>query len=183
MHITPTELPGLLIIEPRVIEDERGFFMESFNQRQFEQVLGACVTFVQDNHSRSHRGVLRGLHYQLPPHAQGKLVRCVAGEVFDVAVDVRRTSPTFGQWHGLYLSADNRRQVWIPAGFAHGFLTLSEQADLLYKATDYYAPETERTLAWDDPQLQITWPALAEPLYLSPKDAAAAPLRLADCFD
>ena len=170
MHITHTTLPGLLIIEPRVIEDERGFFMESFNQRQFEQVLGACVTFVQDNHSRSHRGVLRGLHYQLPPKAQGKLVRVVAGEVFDVAVDIRKYSPTFGKWVGEKLSADNKRQLWIPPGLAHGFLVLSDSAEFLYKTTDYYAPEQERCIRWDDPDLAIEWPIEGEPV-LSAKDA------------
>ena len=174
MHITPTELPGLLIIEPRVIEDERGFFMESFNQRQFEQVLGACVTFVQDNHSRSHRGVLRGLHYQLPPHAQGKLVRCVVGEVFDVAVDIRKSSPTFGQWVGVHLSGENKRQLWIPEGLAHGFLTLSEHAEFIYKTTNYYQPAAERSIVWNDATLAIVWPEMITSPTLSPKDALAA---------
>lgn len=179
MKIIPTEIPGLLILEPRVFEDERGFFFESFNQRAFQEATGLHLTFVQDNHSRSVRSVLRGLHYQLPPKAQGKLVRVVAGEVFDVAVDLRRDSPTFGRWCGDYLSANNKRMLWIPPGFAHGFLVLSDYADFLYKTTDYYAPEYERTILWNDPDLAIDWPLTGTPI-LSAKDRAATRFRDAD---
>jgi dTDP-4-dehydrorhamnose 3,5-epimerase len=166
---------GPLLLTPRVLGDERGFFFESWNQQAFNAAAGDTA-FVQDNHSRSSRGVLRGLHYQLPPHPQGKLVRCVLGEIFDVAVDIRRSSPTFGQWVGAVLSADNKQQLWVPAGFAHGFLTLSEQAEVLYKTTDFWSRECERAIRWDDPQLAIAWPlealAGAEP-QLSEKDAVA----------
>jgi dTDP-4-dehydrorhamnose 3,5-epimerase len=166
---------GPLLLTPRVFGDERGFFFESWNQQAFNAAAGDTA-FVQDNHSRSSRGVLRGLHYQLPPHPQGKLVRCVLGEIFDVAVDIRRSSPTFGQWVGAVLSADNKQQLWVPAGFAHGFLTLSEQAEVLYKTTDFWSRECERAIRWDDPQLGIVWPlealAGAEP-QLSEKDAVA----------
>jgi dTDP-4-dehydrorhamnose 3,5-epimerase len=166
---------GPLLLTPRVFGDERGFFFESWNQQDFNAAAGDTA-FVQDNHSRSSRGVLRGLHYQLPPHPQGKLVRCVLGEIFDVAVDIRRSSPTFGQWVGAVLSADNKQQLWVPAGFAHGFLTLSEQAEVLYKTTDFWSRECERAIRWDDPQLAIAWPlealAGAEP-QLSEKDAVA----------
>ena len=166
---------GPLLLTPRVFGDERGFFFESWNQQAFNAAAGDTA-FVQDNHSRSSRGVLRGLHYQLPPHPQGKLVRCVLGEIFDVAVDIRRSSPTFGQWVGAVLSADNKQQLWVPAGFAHGFLTLSEQAEVLYKTTDFWSRECERAIRWDDPQLAIAWPlealAGAEP-QLSEKDAVA----------
>ena len=169
---------GPLLLTPRVFGDERGFFFESWNQQAFNAAAGDTA-FVQDNHSRSSRGVLRGLHYQLPPHPQGKLVRCVLGEIFDVAVDIRRSSPTFGQWVGAVLSADNYQQLWVPAGFAHGFLTLSEHAEVLYKTTDFWSRECERAIRWDDPQLGISWPleALsgAEP-QLSQKDGAAPPL-------
>lgn len=158
MNIIDTKIPDLKIIEPKVFGDERGFFFESFNQQQFEVAIGRTVTFVQDNHSKSSKGVLRGLHYQLPPHAQGKLVRCIAGEVFDVAVDIRKSSPSFGQWVGVHLSADNKRQLWIPEGFAHGFVTLSETAEFLYKTTNYYAPQSEGCLAWNDSQINIAWP-------------------------
>lgn len=175
------EIPGLLVLEPRVFGDARGFFMESYNARDFAQATGREATFVQDNHSRSTRGVLRGLHYQIR-QPQGKLVRVVAGEVFDVAVDLRRGSPTFGRWAGTRLSAENRRQLWIPEGFAHGFLVLSEYAEFLYKTTDYYAPEHERCLLWNDPALGIDWPLDAAPL-LSDKDRAGVPLRDADLFD
>ena len=168
-------LQGPLLLTPRVFGDERGFFLESWNQQAFNAAAGDTA-FVQDNHSRSSRGVLRGLHYQLPPHPQGKLVRCVLGEIFDVAVDIRRSSPTFGQWVGAVLSADNKQQLWVPAGFAHGFLTLSEQAEVLYKTTDFWSRECERAIRWDDPQLAIAWPlealAGAEP-QLSEKDAVA----------
>jgi len=168
-------LQGPLLLTPRVFGDERGFFFESWNQQAFNAAAGDTA-FVQDNHSRSSRGVLRGLHYQLPPHPQGKLVRCVLGEIFDVAVDIRRSSPTFGQWVGAVLSADNKQQLWVPAGFAHGFLTLSEQAEVLYKTTDFWSRECERAIRWDDPALAIAWPlealAGAEP-QLSEKDAVA----------
>lgn len=166
---------GPLLLTPRVFGDERGFFFESWNQQAFNAAAGDTA-FVQDNHSRSSRGVLRGLHYQLPPHPQGKLVRCVLGEIFDVAVDIRRSSPTFGQWVGAVLSADNKQQLWVPAGFSHGFLTLSEQAEVLYKTTDFWSRECERVIRWDDPQLAIAWPlealAGAEPQLLE-KDAVA----------
>ena len=178
---------GPLLLTPRVFGDERGFFFESWNQQAFNAAAGDTA-FVQDNHSRSSRGVLRGLHYQLPPHPQGKLVRCVLGEIFDVAVDIRRSSPTFGQWVGSALSADNKQQLWVPAGFAHGFLTLSEQAEVLYKTTDFWSRECERAIRWDDPALAIAWPlealAGAEP-QLSEKDAVApllAALSPSDLF-
>ena len=178
---------GPLLLTPRVFGDERGFFFESWNQQAFNAAAGD-TTFVQDNHSRSSRGVLRGLHYQLPPHPQGKLVRCVLGEIFDVVVDIRRSSPTFGQWVGAVLSADNKQQLWVPAGFAHGFLTLSEQAEVLYKTTDFWSRECERAILWDDPALAIAWPleALAGAVpQLSQKDGAApllAELSPADLF-
>ncbi len=172
MQLVSTLLPGVLLLEPRVFGDERGFFFESFNQRAFDEVVGEHVDFVQDNHSKSRRGVLRGLHYQLPPKAQGKLVRVVEGEVFDVAVDLRRASATYGHWAGALLSAANKRQMWIPPGFAHGFVTLSETAEFLYKTTDYYAPEHERCIRWNDPALAIDWGYGQEP-QLSAKDAAA----------
>ena len=169
MNVIKTPIEGLLILEPKVFGDERGFFFESFNASQFREASGLEVDFVQDNHSRSSRGILRGLHYQLPPKAQGKLVRVVVGEVFDVAVDIRKSSPTFGQWYGLTLSAENKRQFWIPPGFAHGFLTLSEHAEFLYKTTDYYSPEHEGSIRWDDPELAIDWPLDGIP-QLSAKD-------------
>ena len=169
MNIVTTRLPEVLIIEPKVFGDERGFFFESFNQRDFNEATGLSLPFVQDNHSKSAKNVLRGLHYQLPPQAQGKLVRVVAGEVFDVAVDIRRDSPNFGQWASAVLSAENRRQLWIPPGFAHGFLVLSDSAEFLYKTTDYYAPALERCIRWDDPALAIDWPLSAAPV-LSAKD-------------
>jgi dTDP-4-dehydrorhamnose 3,5-epimerase len=183
MQVTPTELPEVLILEPRVFGDARGFFMESFNQQAFDAAVGHHVEFVQDNHSRSARGVLRGLHYQLPPHAQGKLVRVTAGTVFDVAVDLRRSSPRFGRWAGVELSADNHRQVWIPPGFAHGFLVLSDSADFLYKTTGYYAPQAEGALRWDDPAIGIAWPDAGVAPQLSAKDAAAPAWSDARCFD
>ena len=166
---------GPLLLTPRVFGDPRGFFFESWNQQAFNAAAGN-TSFVQDNHSRSSRGVLRGLHYQLPPHPQGKLVRCAAGEIFDVAVDIRRRSPTFGRWVGAVLSAENHQQLWVPAGFAHGFLTLSEHAEVLYKTTDFWSRDCERAIRWDDPALAITWPleALAGLLpQLSEKDAVA----------
>ena len=183
MKIIPTSLPGVLILEPRVFGDERGFFLESFNQQVFDAAIGHHVEFVQDNHSRSSRGVLRGLHYQLPPHAQGKLVRVTQGAVFDVAVDMRRSSPTFGRWDGMELSSTNHRQLWTPPGFAHGFLVLSETADFLYKTTDYYAPQCEAAVRWDDPAIGIEWPAIESSLQLSAKDAAAPSLSEALAFD
>jgi dTDP-4-dehydrorhamnose 3,5-epimerase len=169
MHVVPTEIPGVVILEPQVFGDDRGFFFESFNARTFATAVGTDITFVQDNHSRSRRGVLRGLHYQVE-RPQGKLVRVVAGVIFDVAVDIRPGSLTFGRWTGVELSADNKRQLWVPPGLAHGFVVRSETADVLYKTTDYYAPEHERTLRWDDPDLAIDW-GLTEPPLLSEKDA------------
>jgi dTDP-4-dehydrorhamnose 3,5-epimerase len=169
------------VIEPRVFGDDRGFFMESWNQRSFRELTGVQESFVQDNHSRSGRGVLRGLHYQLR-QPQGKLVRVVQGEVFDVAVDVRRSSPTFGRWHGVILSESNRRQFWVPAGFAHGFVVLSESADFLYKTTDYYAPEHERCIAWNDPAVGIDWPLGDIEPKLSAKDQAGLSLAQAEVF-
>ncbi|AEY02713.1 dTDP-4-dehydrorhamnose 3,5-epimerase [Oceanimonas sp. GK1] len=171
MNIIHTTIPDLYVIEPTVFGDERGFFFESFNQRRFEQAIKRQVSFVQDNHSRSAQGVLRGLHYQVAQQ-QGKLVRCTLGEVFDVAVDLRPDSNTFGQWEGMLLSAENKRQVWIPEGFAHGFVVLSEVAEFLYKTTDYYAPEHERAIRWDDPTLAIDWPLPCSPV-LSAKDKQA----------
>lgn len=181
MQVIKMDIPGVLLLEPKVFGDERGFFFESFNARTFNQVVGREVTFVQDNHSRSLKGVLRGLHYQLPPAAQGKLVRCSSGEVFDVAVDLRKSSPTFGQWVGACLSAENNRQMWIPEGFAHGFAVLSEFADFLYKTTDYYTPAFERCICWNDPEIGIVWP-FSDPI-LSGKDAEnAASLSTAQTF-
>lgn len=174
MKITPTAIPEVLLIEPKVFGDARGFFFESFNLRVFQQATGLAPSFVQDNHSRSAKNVLRGLHYQIK-QPQGKLVRVVAGAVFDVAVDIRRGSPTFGQWVGDILSAENRKQLWIPPGFAHGFLVLSDSAECLYKTTDYWAPEHERCIRWDDPQLAIEWPLQGQPA-LSAKDAAGVRL-------
>lgn len=179
--VTPTALPEVLVLEPRVFGDARGFFYESFNARDFAQATGLQVEFVQDNHSKSARGVLRGLHYQIT-HAQGKLVRVVQGEVFDVAVDLRRSSPTFGQWIGVHLSADNHRQLWVPPGFAHGFVVLSESAEFLYKTTDYWYAEHERSLLWNDPAIGIAWPIDFEP-QLAAKDAATRTLAQADLYE
>ena len=179
MQVTPTALPDVLLVEPRVFGDDRGFFYESWNRRAFA-AAGIDVDFVQDNHSRSRRGVLRGLHYQVE-RAQGKLVRAVAGEVFDAVVDLRRSSATFGRSVGVVLSAANRRMLWVPPGFAHGFLVLSEDAEFLYKTTDYWFPEHERTLLWNDPALAIDWP-LAGPPILAAKDAAGTPLAGADTY-
>lgn len=181
MKITPTAIPGVLVIEPRVFADERGFFFESFNARAFAQTTGVTAKFVQDNHSRSVRNTLRGLHYQIR-QTQGKLVRAVAGEIFDVVVDLRRSSPAFGRWAGHPLSAENKNMVWIPAGLAHGFVVLSEYADVLYKTTDYWAPQHERTLLWNDAELAIAWPLAGEPI-LAAKDRAGKPLREAEVFD
>jgi dTDP-4-dehydrorhamnose 3,5-epimerase len=178
--VTPTALPDVLMLEPKVFGDERGFFYESFNARDFADSTGVQCDFVQDNHSKSARGVLRGLHYQIS-HPQGKLVRVVAGEVFDVAVDMRRNSPDFGKWIGIHLSALNKRQLWIPQGFAHGFLVLSESAEFLYKTTDYWYPEHERSVVWNDPDIGIAWPLDGAPL-LSGKDQVAPLLREAAVF-
>jgi dTDP-4-dehydrorhamnose 3,5-epimerase len=180
MHATPLSIPEVVLFEPKVFGDDRGFFLESFNQAQFEKAVGRSYEFVQDNHSKSTQGVLRGLHYQIQ-QAQGKLVRVVAGEVFDVAVDIRRSSPTFGQWVGERLSADNKRQLWVPPGFAHGFVVLSETAEFVYKTTDYYAPAHERSVAWNDPALGIDW-QYADPPKLSAKDMAGKPLAEAEVF-
>lgn len=182
MKITPTALAEVLLLEPRVFGDARGWFCESFNQRAFDEAVGHPVAFVQDNHSHSARGVLRGMHYQLPPHAQGKLVRVVQGVVFDVAVDLRRSSPRFGCCAGAELSAHNHRQLWIPPGFGHGFLVLSESADFLYKTTEYYAPRAEGAVRWDDPALAIPWPDAGVGPVLSAKDAAAPLLGKAITF-
>lgn len=176
MKVIPTAIPDVLILEPKVFGDSRGFFLESFNQRVFTEATGLDVIFVQDNHSRSGKGVLRGLHYQVH-QPQGKLVRVAHGAVFDVAVDIRKSSPTFGQWAGVELTADNHRQMWIPPGLAHGFLVLSETADFLYKTTHYYAPEHERCIAWNDPALGITWPIEELLPRLSAKDAVALGLH------
>ncbi len=180
MKATPLAIPDVFLIEPKVFGDERGFFFESFNQAQFEKAIGKSVQFVQDNHSRSVKNVLRGLHYQIQ-QPQGKLVRVVQGEVFDVAVDLRKSSGTFGQWVGEILSAENKRQLWIPEGFAHGFVVLSETAEFLYKATNYYAPANERCIAWNDSTLDITWPDGLVPL-LSTKDLAGLPLGKAELY-
>ncbi|SFV09767.1 dTDP-4-dehydrorhamnose 3,5-epimerase [Pseudoduganella namucuonensis] len=180
MNVIATPLAGLFVIEPKVFGDERGFFYESFNARRFAELTGVDADFVQDNHSRSAKGVLRGLHYQIQ-QAQGKLVRVTEGAVYDIAVDLRKSSPTFGQSYGLELSAANKRQLWIPAGFAHGFLVTSEHAEFLYKTTDYYAPEFERSLLWNDPALGIAWPLDGEPL-LSGKDKLALPLSQAEVY-
>ncbi len=178
---TPTALPEVLILEPRVFGDDRGFFFESFNQRDFQEVTGVDTPFVQDNHSRSAKGVLRGLHYQIQ-HPQGKLVRVSRGEVFDVAVDLRRSSPNFGKWAGVVLSEENKRQLWVPPGFAHGFVALSDVAEVLYKTTDYWYPEHERSLVWNDPTVAVQWPIDAEPT-LAAKDAAGKLFDEADTFD
>jgi dTDP-4-dehydrorhamnose 3,5-epimerase len=173
MRVTRTALEGVLILEPKVFGDDRGFFLESFNQRAFDDAVGHHVDFVQDNHSRSARGVLRGMHLQAAPHEQGKLVRVVRGSVFDVAVDLRAGSPTFGRWEGVELSEENHRQLWIAPGLAHGFLVTSPFADFLYKTTNYYAPGSERSVRWDDPEIGIAWPDLGAPHVLSDKDARA----------
>jgi dTDP-4-dehydrorhamnose 3,5-epimerase len=179
MQIIPTTLPEVLVFEPKVFGDTRGFFFESFNARAFEQAIGRAVTFVQDNHSRSARNVVRGIHYQIK-QPQGKLVRVIAGEVLDVAVDLRRSSPHFGRWTAVTLSADNRRIAWVPEGFGHGFVVRSESADFLYKTTDYWAPEHERTIRWDDPEIGIDW-GVSAPV-LSQKDAVGARFRVAEVF-
>lgn len=180
MKATPLAIPDVILFEPKVFGDERGFFYESFNQRQFEEAIGRSVQFVQDNHSRSVKGVLRGLHYQTQ-QPQGKLVRVVQGEVFDVAVDIRKTSPTFGHWVGAHLSAENKHQLWVPEGFAHGFVVLSETAEFLYKTTDYYAPQHERSIIWNDADIAIQWPFEGAPT-LSVKDQQGKCLTDADTF-
>jgi dTDP-4-dehydrorhamnose 3,5-epimerase len=180
MNATRLAIPDVIVFEPKVFGDDRGFFFESFNQKVFEEVVGRSVSFVQDNHSRSVKGVLRGLHYQIQ-QSQGKLVRVSHGEVFDVAVDLRKSSATFGKWVGAHLSAENKKQMWVPEGFAHGFVVLSESAEFLYKTTDYWAPEHERSLAWNDPTVAIEWPISEQPA-LSAKDQKAASLQDAEVF-
>jgi len=181
MKITPTNIPDLLIIEPKVFGDERGFFLESFNRKVFEELTGITSEFVQDNHSKSSKGVLRGLHYQIK-QPQGKLLQCGSGEVFVVAVDLRKTSSTFGQWEGVHLLAENKRQFWVPAGFAHGFVVLSDTAEFLYKTNDYYAPEYERCIRWNDEDLAIDWHYEKQPL-VSEKDARGVSFKEADVFE
>ena len=181
MEVIPTKIPDVLMIEPTVFGDDRGFFYESFNKRRFEDATGIAADFVQDNHSKSNKGVLRGLHYQIK-QAQGKLVRVISGEVLDVAVDIRRSSSTFWQWVGAILSGDNKRQFWIPEGFAHGFVVLSDTAEFLYKTTDYYAPEFERCIRWDDAELSIDWQISVEPL-VSEKDAKGVSFKTAELFE
>ena len=180
MKVTPLNIPDVLLIEPQVFGDERGFFYESFNQNKFEEAIGRKINFVQDNHSKSVKGVLRGLHYQLMPKAQGKIVRVIQGEVFDVAVDLRQSSPTFGKWVGEILSSDNKKQMWIPEGFAHGFLTLSDTAEFLYKTTDFYSPEHEQSILWEDKTIGIDWPT--KDVSLSSKDNAALSFKEAKYF-
>ena len=182
MKATPTAIPEVMLIEPKVFGDARGFFCESFNQAAFNAATGTAFEFVQDNHSRSSKGVLRGLHYQLPPHAQGKLVCVVRGAVWDVAVDIRQNSATFGQWVGQELTEDNHKQFWIPPGFAHGFVVLSESADVVYKTTNYYAPQSERGLMWNDPDIGIAWPDLGMEFWLSDKDQKQPLLRNTEVF-
>ncbi|QKD70349.1 dTDP-4-dehydrorhamnose 3,5-epimerase [Proteus terrae] len=176
MNIIPTEIPEVLIIEPKVFEDERGFFYESFNQKQFDEAVGYHVNFVQDNHSKSTKGVLRGLHYQEEPYEQGKLVRCIVGEVFDVAVDIRKNSPTFGKWVGVNLSAENKRQLWIPGGFAHGFYAMTNETEFLYKTTNYYSPKYEMCIKWNDPTLNINWQS--NDIIMSEKDKLGLNFKL-----
>ncbi len=183
MKFTPLAIPDVFLIEPKVFGDARGFFLESFRQDLFNQATGTNYEFIQDNHSRSSKGVLRGLHYQLPPHAQGKLVRVISGAVFDVAVDIRRSSPSFGKWVGVELSAENHHQLWIPPGFAHGFVVLSDTADFVYKTTAYYAPESDRGLLWSDPDIAIAWPQIDIAFSLSEKDRNQPALKQAELFD
>ena len=181
MKVIPLSITDVLLIEPQVFNDNRGFFFESFNQNKFEEAMGKKINFVQDNHSNSFKGVLRGLHYQLPPKAQGKIVRVTQGEVFDVAVDLRKSSPTFGQWVGEILSADNKKQMWIPEGFAHGFVALSDTAEVLYKTTDFYSKEHEQAIRWDDETLSIQWPI--KDISLSAKDETAQSFKEASYFN
>ena len=180
MKVVSTEIPGILIFEPAVFKDERGYFFESFNQKKFEDAVGQNIGFIQDNQSQSGKNVLRGLHYQIK-QAQGKLIRVIQGEIFDVAVDLRRKSPTFGKWAGIALSAENKKQIWLPPGLAHGFLVLSETAEVFYKVTEYYAPQHERSLLWNDHSIAIAWPQSASPI-ISAKDRAATPLAQAEVF-
>lgn len=170
MKFTTLAIPDILVFEPEVLEDQRGFFFESFNQSGFDKVMGRKITFVQDNHSKSIKGVLRGLHFQLPPKGQGKLIRVIQGQIYDVAVDLRKTSPTFGHWVGEMLSADNKKQIWIPEGFAHGFITLSDDSEVLYKATDFYSPIHEQCLIWNDPEINVMWPHTENDYIFSDKD-------------
>jgi dTDP-4-dehydrorhamnose 3,5-epimerase len=181
MKITKLNIPDVILIEPQIFADDRGFFFESFNDQKFQEATGVEVNFIQDNHSQSQKGVLRGLHYQLPPKAQGKLVRVTRGEVFDVAVDIRKNSPSFGQWVGEILSAENKKQLWIPAGFAHAFLTLSDIADFLYKTTNTYSKESERSIIWNDPDINIDWPQISA-INISEKDKQGCLLNNADLF-
>ena len=181
MKVTNTKIPAVKIIEPTVFEDERGFFFESFNQKQFQTVIGHKINFVQDNQSYSKKGILRGLHYQLPPYAQGKLVRVINGEIFDVAIDIRKSSTTFGNWVSKTLSSKNKKQIWIPEGFAHGFITISEEAEVLYKTTNYYSKKHERSIIWNDNELNISWPQSSE-ILLSHKDAMANTFNSAELF-
>lgn len=181
MNVVPTSIPDVIVFEPKIFGDSRGFFFESFNQKFFDEAAGKHYDFVQDNHSKSSKGVLRGLHYQIQ-QAQGKLVRVVAGEVFDVAVDIRRSSPTFGQWVGEYLSGENKKQMWVPPGFAHGFLVLSETAEFLYKTTDFYAPTHERCISWNDPEIGIHWPNIGTAPLLSAKDQQGFSINQAELF-
>ena len=181
MKFIPTPLPDVLLLEPKIFQDERGFFLESYQKKNFSEA-GIPFDFVQDNHSKSCQGVLRGLHYQIK-QPQGKLVRVIAGEIFDVAVDIRKHSPTFGKWFGTYLSADDKQMLWVPIGFAHGFYVTGPDAEVLYKSTDYYAPEWERTIAWNDPAINISWPTKGEPPILSPKDEAGRSLSAAELFE
>ena len=170
MKFTPLAIPDVLVFEPDVFEDQRGFFFESFNQSEFDNVIGKKITFVQDNHSKSIKGVVRGLHYQLPPKGQGKLIRVIRGQIYDVAVDLRKTSPTFGKWSGVILSASNKKQIWIPEGFAHGFITLSDESEVSYKATDFYSPIHEQCLIWSDPEINVMWPHTEGNYIFSDKD-------------
>ncbi|MBL8506173.1 MAG: dTDP-4-dehydrorhamnose 3,5-epimerase [Methylobacillus glycogenes] len=181
MNVLHSSIPEVLVFEPNVFGDDRGYFFESFNQKDFAQAVGQSINFVQDNHSKSSRGVLRGLHYQIQ-QAQGKLIRVVAGAIFDVAVDIRRSSPTFGQWVGQHLSAENKQQMWVPAGFAHGFLVMSETTEVLYKTTDFYAPASERCIAWNDSEIGITWPDLGIQPLLSSKDQLGVSIKHAELF-
>lgn len=183
MMFTPLSIPEVVLIEPKVFGDSRGFFLESFKQDLFNEATGTNYEFIQDNHSRSSKGVLRGLHYQLPPYAQGKLVRVITGAVFDVAVDIRRSSPTFGKWVGAELTAENHKQLWIPPGFAHGFVVLSDAADFVYKTTAYYAPQTDRGVLWNDAEIGIEWPQLDIPFSLSDKDQKQPRLAAAEVFE
>ena len=183
MRFTPLSIPEVVLIEPKVFGDSRGFFLESFKQDLFNEATGTNYEFIQDNHSRSSKGVLRGLHYQLPPYAQGKLVRVITGAVFDVAVDIRRSSPTFGKWVGAELTAENHKQLWIPPGFAHGFVVLSDTADFVYKTTAYYAPQTDRGVLWNDAEIGIEWPELEIPFSLSDKDQKQPVLAAAEVFE